>query len=126
MQASSFQPELTIEQIVGLYAGLYSLRITRQDIAERIRDIRLGDELGKTFKSLSGGHQQRLSLLIAVIHQPVLLLLDEPTSGLDLQSRRQFVGPAVPDDLHTVTPRLIVHDGSHAIEFYFSLTANET
>ncbi len=88
LQASSFQPELTIEQIVSLYAGLYSMRIAKPVIAERIRDIGLGDELGKTFKSLSGGQQQRLSLLIAVLHQPVLLLLDEPTSGLDPQSRR--------------------------------------
>jgi ABC-2 type transport system ATP-binding protein len=90
LQASSFQPELTIEEIGLLYAGLYGLRISKQGIADRIRGIGLGDELGKRFKSLSGGQQQRLSLLIAVIHQPVLLLLDEPTSGLDPQSRRQL------------------------------------
>ncbi|RAN69405.1 hypothetical protein B5P43_36265 [Bacillus sp. SRB_336] len=90
LQASSFQSELTIEQIVSLYAGLYSLRISKPGITDRIRNIGLGDELGKTFKSLSGGQQQRLSLLIAVIHQPILLLLDEPTSGLDPQSRRQL------------------------------------
>ena len=90
LQASSFQSELTIEEIVRLYAGLYGLRVTKQDIVDRIRAIGLGDELGKRFKSLSGGQQQRLSLLIAVIHQPVLLLLDEPTSGLDPQSRRQL------------------------------------
>ncbi len=69
---------------------MYGLKITKQDIADRIRDVGLGDELGKRFKSLSGGQQQRLSLLIAVIHQPVLLLLDEPTSALDPQSRRQL------------------------------------
>lgn len=90
LQASSFQSELTIEELARLYAGLYGLRVTRHDIVDRIRDIGLGDELGKRFKSLSGGQQQRLSLLIAVIHQPVLLLLDEPTSGLDPQSRRQL------------------------------------
>jgi ABC-2 type transport system ATP-binding protein len=90
LQASSFQSELTIEEIARLYAGLYGLKITKQAIADRIRDVGLGDELGKRFKSLSGGQQQRLSLLIAVIHQPVLLLLDEPTSGLDPQSRRQL------------------------------------
>lgn len=90
LQASSFQSELTIEQIVSLYAGLYSLRIAKPGIADRIRDIGLGGELGKTFKSLSGGQQQRLSLLIAVLHRPILLLLDEPTSGLDPQSRRQL------------------------------------
>lgn len=90
LQSSSFQPELTIEQLVSLYAGLYSLRIAKGVITERIRDIGLGEELGKTFKSLSGGQQQRLSLLISVLHEPVLLLLDEPTSGLDPQSRRQL------------------------------------
>ncbi|MES2169273.1 MAG: ABC transporter ATP-binding protein [Actinomycetota bacterium] len=90
LQASSFQPELTIEEIARLYAGLYGQEVTAHGIADRIREIGLGDELGKRFKSLSGGQQQRLSLLIAVIHQPVLLLLDEPTSGLDPQSRRQL------------------------------------
>jgi ABC-2 type transport system ATP-binding protein len=90
LQASSFQSELTIEQIVRLYAGLYGLALNRQQIADRIRGIGLDGELGKRYKSLSGGQQQRLSLLVAVIHDPVLLLLDEPTSGLDPQSRRQL------------------------------------
>lgn len=90
LQASSFQSELTIEQIVQLYAGLYGVRIDRHGIEDQIRAVGLGGELGKRFKSVSGGQQQRLSLLIAVIHKPVLLLLDEPTSGLDPQSRRQL------------------------------------
>jgi len=90
LQASSFQSELSIEQIVRLYAGLYGVTLSQQQICDRIRGIGLDGELGKRYKSLSGGQQQRLSLLVAVIHDPVLLLLDEPTSGLDPQSRRQL------------------------------------
>jgi ABC-2 type transport system ATP-binding protein len=90
LQATSFQSELKITQIVRLYAGLYGVRLSDQQIADGLRGIGLQDEAHKPFKQLSGGQQQRLSLYIAVVHDPTLLLLDEPTSGLDPQSRRQL------------------------------------
>jgi ABC-2 type transport system ATP-binding protein len=90
LQATSFQAQLSIRQIVQLYAGLYGIGLTDQQIVEGLETIGLGLDALKLFKQLSGGQQQRLSLFIAVIHDPVLLLLDEPTSGLDPQSRRQL------------------------------------
>ncbi len=90
LQATSFQSELKITQIVRLYAGLYGVPLSDPQIIEGLRVIGLEDEAHKPFKQLSGGQQQRLSLYIAVVHDPVLLLLDEPTSGLDPQSRRQL------------------------------------
>jgi ABC-2 type transport system ATP-binding protein len=92
LQATSFQAELKITQIVRLYAGLYGVEISDQQIADGLRVIGLQDEAHKPFKQLSGGQQQRLSLYIAVVHDPALLLLDEPTAGLDPQSRRQLWG----------------------------------
>jgi ABC-2 type transport system ATP-binding protein len=92
LQATSFQAELTIKQIIRLYAGLYGVKLTEDEIDERLRDVGLTAEADKPFKQLSGGQQQRLSLQIAVVHDPTLLLLDEPTSGLDPQSRRQLWG----------------------------------
>ena len=88
LQSSSFQAELSIEQIARLYGGLYGVKLPRERIRESMRSVGLGEELGKRFKQLSGGQQQRLALFIATIHTPRLLLLDEPTAGLDPQSRR--------------------------------------
>jgi ABC-2 type transport system ATP-binding protein len=90
LQSTSFQFELTINQIIRLYAGLYNVKHTAEGITESLRTIGLDGEAGKPFKNLSGGQQQRLSLYIANIHHPLLLLLDEPTAGLDPQSRRQL------------------------------------
>lgn len=92
LQATSFQSQLTIRQIIRLYAGLYGVVFSNSQIDDRLRDIGLANEADRPFKNLSGGQQQRLSLSIAVIHEPALLLLDEPTSGLDPQSRRQLWG----------------------------------
>jgi ABC-2 type transport system ATP-binding protein len=90
LQATSFQPELSVVEILRLYAGIYGVDMNKEKLESILSNIKLGDAGSKRFGQLSGGQQQRVSLVIALIHNPRLLLLDEPTSGLDPQSRRQL------------------------------------
>jgi len=90
LQSTSFQPELTISEIIRLFAGIHGINLSAERTAEILADIKLEDSASKRFGQLSGGQQQRVSLVIATIHQPPLVLMDEPTTGLDPQSRRQL------------------------------------
>ena len=83
LQATSFQPELTVGQVLRLYAGLYGVRLTKDQVAARLSDAGLNAVSNRHVRQLSGGQQQRLVLSVALVHDPLLLLLDEPTSGLD-------------------------------------------
>ncbi|QJD96744.1 ABC transporter ATP-binding protein [Mucilaginibacter robiniae] len=90
LQSTSFQPELNVEQILQLFAGIYGVPLSKEKLRGILQDIQLEDAAHKKFGQLSGGQQQRVSLVIATIHNPRLVLLDEPTTGLDPQSRRQL------------------------------------
>lgn len=88
LQANSFQAELTITEIVQLYAGIYGVSLNSAVLQQMLDRIGLADAANRRYGQLSGGQQQRVSLLIAIVHDPKLVLLDEPTTGLDPQSRR--------------------------------------
>lgn len=90
LQATSFQPELNVGEILQLYAGIYGVDLTKEKLQSLLTEINLAESEHKRFGQLSGGQQQRVSLAITTIHDPKLVLLDEPTSGLDPQSRRQL------------------------------------
>jgi ABC-2 type transport system ATP-binding protein len=90
LQATSFQPELNVSEILQLYTSIYGLKLTTEMLHAMLKEINLIDSENKRFGQLSGGQQQKVSLAIATIHDPKLALLDEPTSGLDPQSRRHL------------------------------------
>jgi ABC-2 type transport system ATP-binding protein len=90
LQSTSFQSELTVAEIIRLFAGIYGVDMPKEKLEGILAQIKLEDAGTKRFGQLSGGQQQRVSLVIALIHNPRLVLLDEPTTGLDPQSRRQL------------------------------------
>jgi ABC-2 type transport system ATP-binding protein len=90
LQATSFQSELNVSEILQLFSSIYGIKLTHEKLKGLLKEINLADAENKKFGELSGGQQQRVSLAITTIHDPKLVLLDEPTSGLDPQSRRQL------------------------------------
>lgn len=53
--------------------------------------VQLELPVGRTVRNLSGGDQQKLAVVLALAHDPDLLLLDEPVSSLDPMARREFM-----------------------------------
>ncbi|WP_165225133.1 ribosome-associated ATPase/putative transporter RbbA [Aquisphaera insulae] len=91
-QAFSLYGELTVRENLVLHARLYHLpHETRGPrIDELVRRFGLGPYLDHDSEGLPLGLRQRLSLAVAVLHQPEMLILDEPTSGVDPVARDEF------------------------------------
>ena len=58
-------------------------------ISETLEVVMLTEHKHKLAKEMSGGMKRKLSLAMAIVTKPKVLILDEPTSGLDIESRRQ-------------------------------------
>jgi len=91
-QKFSLYDDLTVEENIDFYAGIYNVRKARRDARKdwALRMAGLADKRAHLTASLAGGWKQRLALGCAVLHEPPVLFLDEPTSGVDPMSRRRF------------------------------------
>jgi len=106
----SAAPEWRVRSIGG-YVGL----LYRRWDERRFRELldRYGVPLGNRVSELSRGQSVKLSLAIALAHEPELLVLDEPSSGLDPVARRDLAD----------TIREFVLDPGHTVLFSTHITA---
>ncbi|NRN28303.1 ATP-binding cassette domain-containing protein [Photorhabdus heterorhabditis] len=91
-QKFSLYGNLTVEQNLKFFSGIYGLRGRKQKekIDGMVNAFNLKSVLHQTTDELPLGYKQRLALSCALMHEPDILFLDEPTSGVDPQIRREF------------------------------------
>ena len=91
-QSDALYGELTARENLAFFASLYGMKGAGR--AKRIHEaaelVNLTGELGKQVSLFSGGMKRRLSLAVALMHEPEVLVLDEPTVGIDPVLRKSI------------------------------------
>ena len=91
-QKFSLYEDLTVEENIRFYAGIYGLTLTdiRNKTTALLQRLQLTDERRNLVRALPPGWKQKLAFSIALIHRPDIVFLDEPTGGVDPLTRREF------------------------------------
>lgn len=84
LQSAGFYPELTLVELLKMFAAMYDTNIDPMDMLEKVQ---LTDKAKSFVNKLSGGQKQRFSLASTLVNRPKIIFLDEPTTGLDPQAR---------------------------------------
>ena len=84
LQGGGVYPSARVRDVVSHYCALHNKGVNATQLVERVG---LSNRSTGTWRKLSGGEQQRLSLALALAADPDVIFLDEPTSGVDIDGR---------------------------------------
>ncbi|MCB0978441.1 MAG: ABC transporter ATP-binding protein [Acidimicrobiales bacterium] len=111
LQAGGVSPGVRPAEVLRTYASFYADPL---DPAELLERVGLTSVRRSSWRNLSGGEQQRLSLAMALVGRPRVAFLDEPTNSVDVQGR-QLIRALVRDLAHDGTcVVLTTHDLAEA------------
>lgn len=91
-QFPSIYPELTVNENLKYFSGLYDLpsAVKKENIKNALKLVGLVGDENKPAKKLSGGMKKRLDIACSIVHNPEVLILDEPTADVDPVLRNQI------------------------------------
>ncbi|MFI7521050.1 ABC transporter ATP-binding protein [Micromonospora globbae] len=104
LQQTHLHHALTVAELVDLYRAFYP---DPRPAADLLDLVELGGHARTRFEKLSGGQQQRLSIALALVGQPRVVILDELTTGLDPRARRRVWAGV--EELRAETVLLVSH-----------------
>ena len=84
LQGGGVYPSARVRDVVSHFCALHNKGVNATQLIERVG---LSNRSTGTWRKLSGGEQQRLSLALALTADPDVIFLDEPTSGVDIDGR---------------------------------------
>jgi ABC-2 type transport system ATP-binding protein len=84
LQGGGVYPSARVRDVVSHFCALHNKGVNATQLIERVG---LSNRSTGTWRKLSGGEQQRLSLALALAADPDVIFLDEPTSGVDIDGR---------------------------------------
>lgn len=87
LQASQLPEKIKVWEALDWYSAFYE---NPENWEEILTALGLDDKRSETFERLSGGQKQRLSIALALVVRPEILILDELTTGLDPEARRSI------------------------------------
>lgn len=87
-----FYSYLSGREVLQLSAAMHGLDVasTMTRLEPLVHRLRMAEAMGQFADDYSRGMKKKLGLMLALLHQPKLLILDEPTNGLDVESTRLF------------------------------------
>jgi ABC-2 type transport system ATP-binding protein len=111
LQGGGVYPSARVRDVVSHFCALHNKGVNATQLIERVG---LSNRSTGTWRKLSGGEQQRLSLALALAADPEVIFLDEPTSGVDIDGR-----DIIADIIHDLAARgttvvLASHDMAEA------------
>jgi len=110
LQSAGLPESITPDEAMRFFCAYHNVA-PRFDVLERLG---LAEKRRSQFYELSTGQQRRLSLALAVVHNPQVLFLDEPTAGLDVATRAELHGMMRELQTDGTTIILATHDMAEA------------